>query len=175
MLKLAAINFRYKALLWREKKKKKKKRLFIFGRNLKWKQSAELSAGPFCQRQLNKTFSQEWFCFCVKVVQTETIIHHFRAPWLHLITSMKVLISFHPVSSPTSPYYSHHVVHLYQTVIVEWVLVCHLRAIIKTAILPCFANELKRGNKKTQWTWFIKTSATVQTSNDGHKSTLTKS
>lgn len=85
----------------------------------------------------------------------------------------KVLISFHPVSPPTSPYYSHHV-HLCQTATLEWVLVCHIWSIIKTAVLPRSANKLKRGNKTRQWTWFIETSATVQTSNDGHKSTLTK-
>lgn len=84
MLTLAAVGFRYRRLYCDEEKKKC---LFSFGRNLKWKQSAKLSAGPFCQWQLNKTFSQEWFGFCVKVVQTETIIHHFRAPRLHLITS----------------------------------------------------------------------------------------
>lgn len=32
---------------------------FIFGRNLKWKQSGKLSASPFGRQQLNKTFSQE--------------------------------------------------------------------------------------------------------------------
>lgn len=173
MLTLAAVGFRYTRLYCDEEKKKKtsfqfwqKPQVEAVSRTLSW---------PILPVAVEQNFQSGMILLLCKSCSDWD-----NHSWLQSSLAspnnfrMKVLISFHPVSPPTSPYYSHHV-HFYQTATAEWVLACHLWAIIKAAVLSRSANELKRGNKTRQWTWFIKASETVQTSNDGHKSTLTKS
>lgn len=145
MLKLAAISFRYKALLWWEKKKN----VFHFWQKPQVEAVSWTLSRPILPAAAEQNFQSGIIlplCKSCSDWDNHSSLQSSLASPNNF--HMKVLILFHPVSSPTSPYYSHHVVHLYQTATVEWVLVCHLWAIIKTAILPCFANEPKRGNKK---------------------------
>lgn len=171
-LSLAAISFRCKDLLWRDKKKPS----FQFCQKPQVEAVCWTPSRPILPAAAEQNFHSGMILLLCKSCSDWDNHLSFQSSLVSPNNfRMKVLILFHPVSPPNYPYYSHHVIHSYQTGTLEWVLVCHLWGIVKTAVLPCSANKLKSGNKKRQRRWFIETSATVRKINDGHKSTLTKS
>lgn len=94
----------------------------------------------------NRTFSQEWFCCCARVVQMETIIHHFRTHRFRSITSAhkyRFCFSLYP---PQRLRITHITSSAYQTVKCG-TLARRLRVIIKMFVPQCPANEIKVGDK----------------------------